>query len=283
MKELRSQHSIEKMSKVFEVSKSGYYRFLTSFRGKRAQEERVLGEEIEMLFHEHKSRAGSPKIWEDLKEKGYTCGRKRVARIMKKKGLSAKVPKKWEGVKRVVDQKKPNLLKQDFHASARNSKWVSDITYVRTEKGWAYLCAIMDLYSRKIVSHNVKLHMRQEVVVQALEQAMVRRKGSKKGLIFHSDQGVQYGSQSVEKLLEHNGIIGSMSSKGSCYDNAAMESFFSTLKRECVRGKIYKDVKDAESEIFNYIECYYNTKRKHSTLGYVSPTKFEEKYPKSLC
>ena len=183
----------------------------------------------------------------------------------------------------MTKEKKPNLLHQEFKAEKKNAKWLSDITYIRTGNGWAYLCAVMDLYSRKIIGHAVKEHMKKELVVQALEQAISRRGSIENGLIFHSDQGSQYGSEEVGKSLKKNKMLGSMSGKGSCYDNAPMESFFNSFKRECVGEEVFKDAEAAEKEIFNYIECYYNNKRKHSSLGYLSPVKFEEKHENSLC
>jgi len=235
------------------------------------------------IFYEHKRRYGSPRVFKELKENGVSCSEKRVAKIMKKKKLVAKRRKKWRGKRLIAKEKKPNLLNQDFKAEQKNSKWLSDITYIRTGKGWAYLCTVMDLYSRKIVGHAVKGHMKKELVVQALEQAILRRGLAQEGLIFHSDQGSQYGSEAVEESLKKNKMLGSMSGKGSCYDNAPMESFFNSLKRECFGEEMFKDVEAAEREIFNYIECYYNNKRKHSSLGYLSPVKFEEKYENSLC
>lgn len=282
MKRLKTQFPIEKMSQVFGVTRSGYYRFLSSHKGKRAQEEALLLREIERIFYEHKKRYGSPRIFMELKEKGVCCSGKRVAKIMRNNNLVAKRRKKWKK-KLVTKEKKPNLLNQEFKAEKKNSKWVSDITYVRTGKGWAYLCTVMDLYSRKIIGHAVKGHMKKELVVQALEQAISRRGSIENGLIFHSDQGSQYGSEEVDKSLKKNKMLGSMSGKGSCYDNAAMESFFNSFKRECVGGEIFQDAEAAEKEIFNYIECYYNNKRKHSSLGYLSPVKFEEKHENSLC
>jgi len=283
MKKLRKQFPIEKMSQVFGVTRSGYYRFLLSHKGKRAQEEEHLSKEIERIFYEHKKRYGSPRVFMELKEKGVCCSEKRVAKIMRENNLVAKRRRKWKGKRLKAKEKKPNLLNQDFKAEKKNTKWVSDITYIRTGKGWAYLCAVMDLYSRKIVGHAVKQHMKKELVVQALEQAISRRGSVEKGLIFHSDQGTQYGSETVGKSLKKNKMLGSMSGKGSCYDNATMESFFNSFKRECVGIDVFKDVEAAEKEIFNYIECYYNNKRKHSSLGYLSPVKFEEKHEDSLC
>jgi len=283
MKKLSNQFPIEKMSQVFGVTRSGYYRFLSSPKGKRVQEEARLSKEIERVFYENKKRYGSPRIFMELKEKGIRCSEKRVAKIMRNNKLVAKRRREWKGKKLTVKEKKPNLLNQDFKANKKNAKWVSDITYIRTSKGWAYLCAVMDLYSRKIVGHAVKQHMKKELVVQALEQAISRRGSIDKGLIFHSDQGSQYGSDVVGKSLKKNKIVGSMSGKGSCYDNAPMESFFNSFKRECLGTEIFQDVETAKKEIFNYIECYYNNKRKHSALGYLSPVKFEEKHENSLC
>lgn len=203
------------MSKVFGVTRSGYYRFLSSQKGKRAQEEQKLTQEIEAIFYEHKKRYGSPRIFVELKERGVRCSEKRVAKIMRKNRLVAKQRRKWKGKRLLVKEKKPNVLNQDFKAEKRNEKWVSDITYIRTQKGWGYLCTVMDLYSRKIVGHAIKKHMRKELVIQALEQAITRR-GSVEGLIFHSDQGTQYGSEAVNKSLNENNTVGSMSGKGSC-------------------------------------------------------------------
>ncbi len=282
MKRLKTQFPIEKMSQVFGVTRSGYYRFLLSHKGKRAQEEVRLSREIERIFYEHKKRYGSPRIFMELQDKGVCCSEKRVAKIMRNNKLVSKRRKKWRK-KLVAKEKKPNLLNQEFKAEKKNSKWVSDITYIRTDRGWAYLCTVMDLYSRKIIGHAVKKHMKKELVVQALEQAISRRGSIENGLIFHSDQGSQYGSEEVGKSLKKNKMLGSMSGKGSCYDNAPMESFFNSLKRECVGSGVFRDAEAAEKEIFNYIECYYNNKRKHSSLGYLSPVKFEEKHENSLC
>ena len=283
MKKLRKEFPVEKMSQVFGVTRSGYYRFLSSHKGKRTQEEEMLTQEIEKVFYEHKRRYGSPRIFKELKEKGVRCSEKRVAKIMRNNRLIAKRRRKWRGKRMIAKEKKPNVLNQEFKAEKKNAKWVSDITFIRTVQGWAYLCAVMDLYSRKIVGHSVKNHMKKELVVQALEQAISRRSALEKGLIFHSDRGSQYGSEAVDESLKKNNMIGSMSGKGSCYDNAPMESFFNSFKRECVGAETFKDVETAEKEIFNYIECYYNNKRRHSALGYLSPVKFEEKHEDSLC
>ena len=283
MRRLSKQFPIGKMSKIFGISRSGYYRFLKQEQGQRQQEQAVLLREITRVFYDHKKRYGSPRVYEELKTMGIQCSENRVAKIMKANKLVAKMPKKWKAKKLSAKEKKPNLLKRNFSAEIPNDKWVSDITYVQTAKGWVYLCAVMDLFSRKIVGHAVEGHMKKELVIKALKQAVSRRGAQKKKVIFHSDQGVQYGANELNEYMKQLGFVGSMSGKGSCFDNAAMESFFSSYKRECVHNQAYESLEVAQKETFNYIECYYNNKRKHSTLGYLSPNEFEKKHEDSLC
>ena len=284
MKKLSPDFPLEKMSQVFGVSRSGYYRFLKQSKGKRAMENELIMKKIKAIFHEHKGRYGSPRIYRELKKQGVICSENLIAKLMKanKLKLKAKQTRKWRGRKIPDQEKKPNLLERDFSAKTPNTKWVSDITQVKTAKGWAYLCAVLDLFSRKIVGHAIKPHMKQELVGEALEQAVKRRKTKRKELIFHSDQGVQYGAKELRKFMAKTGIIGSMSGKGSCYDNAVMESFFSSYKRECVQNQVYESLEIAQKEAFNYIESYYNNRRQHSALGYLSPVEFEKKHEKSL-
>lgn len=282
MSQLSNQFPIERMSKIFGVSKSGYYRFLRKHQGKRAQERELLLREIVKVFYNHKKRYGSPRVYRELKAMGIQCSENRVAKIMRSNNLIARRSKKWKGKKLLSKEKKPNILQRDFSAESPNDKWVSDITYVQTTKGWVYLCAIIDLFSRKVVGHSVAGHMKKELVIKALKQAVRRRKTKGKRVMFHSDQGVQYGSKELNEYIEKLGFIGSMSGKGSCFDNAAMESFFSSYKRECVHNQIYESLEVAQKETFKYIECYYNNKRRHSTLGYLSPMAFEKKYENSL-
>lgn len=282
MSQLSNQFPIERMSKIFGVSKSGYYRFLRKHQGKRAQERELLLREIVKVFYNHKKRYGSPRVYRELKAMGIQCSENRVAKIMRSNNLIARRSKKWKGKKLLSKEKKPNILQRDFSAESPNDKWVSDITYVQTTKGWVYLCAIIDLFSRKVVGHSVAGHMKKELVIKALKQAVRRRKTKGKRVMFHSDQGVQYGSKELNEYIEKLGFIGSMSGKGSCFDNAAMESFFSSYKRECVHNQIYESLEVAQKEAFKYIECYYNNKRRHSTLGYLSPMAFEKKYENSL-
>lgn len=269
MSQLSNQFPIERMSKLFGVSKSGYYRFLRKGQGKRAQEREFLLREIVKVFYDHKKRYGSPRVYQELKAMGIQCSENRVAKIMRSKKLVARRSKKWKGKKLPSKEKKPNVLQRDFSAESPNDKWVSDITYVQTTKGWVYLCAIIDLFSRKVVGHSVEGHMKKELVIKALKQAVRRRKTKGRRVMFHSDQGVQYGSKELNEYIEKLGFIGSMSGKGSCFDNAAMESFFSSYKRECVHNQIYESLEIAQKETFKYIECYYNNKRRHSTLGYL--------------
>ncbi len=282
MSQLSNQFPIERMSKIFGVSKSGYYRFLRKHQGKRAQERELLLREIVKVFYNHKKRYGSPRVYRELKAMGIQCSENRVAKIMRSNNLIARRSKKWKGKKLLSKEKKPNILQRDFSAESPNDKWVSDITYVQTTKGGVYLCAIIDLFSRKVVGHSVAGHMKKELVIKALKQAVRRRKTKGKRVMFHSDQGAQYGSKELNEYIEQLGFIGSMSGKGSCFDNAAMESFFSSYKRECIHNQIYESLEVAQKETFKYIECYYNNKRRHSTLGYLSPMAFEKKYENSL-
>lgn len=282
MSRLKNIYPIERMSELFGVSKSGYYRFLRREEGKRACEDLKLKEEIKSIFREHKKNYGSPRVYEELRARGVRCGENRVARLMRISGLKAKTSKKRKKFKLKVKDKQANLLNRDFMSDRRDTKWVSDITYIKTIQGWVYLCAIIDLFSRKVVGHYMAVHMRGELVVKAVKQA-VRRRSPKAGLIFHSDLGVQYGCNDLINYMKDLEIRRSMSAKGSCYDNAAMESFFSSLKRECVGNQVYESLEHAQNEIFKYIESYYNNYRRHSTLGYLSPVQFEKKYGSSLC
>ena len=282
MKKLSLNFPIEKMSQVFGVSRSDNIRFLKHSKGKRTAENQHLVRKIKVIFQEHKGRYGSPRIYRELKKQKVSCSENRVARLMRMNKLRAKQRRKWKGERVAKQEKQPNLLKRDFSAENPNDKWVSDITQLKTTRGKAYLCAVLDLFSRKIVGHAVEPHMRQELVIKALQQAVKRRKTKGKELIFHSDQGVQYGAEELKKFMKETKILGSMSGKGSCYDNAVMESFFSSYKRECVENQVYENLEAAQKETFSYIESYYNTKRQHSTLGYMSPVEFEKKHEKSL-
>jgi transposase InsO family protein len=264
------------MCQVLEVSKSGYYKQFKKPENKRDKDNDALLNKIQNIFDGNKGRYGSPRVKEQLDKDGIACGKNRVARLMRKNNIKAKRIKKF----RVTTDSKhshpvaPNLLKQDFSATAINEKWVSDITYIYTHEGWLYLAVVLDLCSRKVVGWSMGDRITKDLTVKALRQAMSRR-GIRAGLILHSDRGVQYACHDYVHLVKSNKFIQSMSGKGNCYDNAVMESFFKTLKIEEVYWERYLTRDDARKSVFEYIETYYNTKRMHSALGYMSPDEFE--------
>ena len=211
---------------------------------------------------------------------GYRVSENRVAKIMKNIGLSAQIKRKFRVLTTNSSHSypiSPNLLNQDFHVSEPNKAWVSDITYVKSAKGWLYLCVILDLFSRKVVSWSLADHMRTEMVIEALDRAVEPNK-PQAGLIFHSDRGSQYASYRFRDKLNEYKFVSSMSRKGSCYDNAVAESFFGSLKVEEIHKNKYLNIFEVRRSIFEYIEIFYNRNRKHSYLGYKSPIKFEEQY-----
>lgn len=236
-----------------------------------------LDDEIKKIFEESKQRYGSPKITKVLNSKGIKTSQKRVARRMRKLGLRSIVVKKYNhnGNKKVDDTAKTNLLEQNFFADNPSEKWVGDITYIYTkETGWTYLAIVMDLFDLKIIGWSYGLNMTDDLVIDALKKACINR-GLKDGLIFHSDLGSQYTSKDYEELLKVLKIKHSYSKKGYPYDNASMESFNAILKKEEVNVNMYETFNEAKIAIFEFIEGWYNNKRIHSTLGYITPN---EKY-----
>jgi len=219
---------------------------------------------------------GSPRVTEALLEKKIACGRHRVARVMRQNGIRAMAARKF---KVTTDSKHDhpvaeNVLNRKFNPERKNQAWAADITYVRTEEGWLYLAAVIDLYSRQIVGWSMKDRMTQDLVLDAMMMALENR-GVVSGLLHHSDRGSQYAAKDFRRLLGRRGITCSMSRKGDCWDNAVMESFFHTLKVECVYQTRYLTREEARRDLFDYIEVFYNRQRLHSSLGYVSPVTFE--------
>lgn len=272
------EFSIEKMAKILKVSRCGYYEFLCRKPSKRASDNEALIEEIKKAYKKGRGLYGSPRIYAELKKEGKKCSRKRVAKLMKKEKIQAKMRKRWKVTtqhsKKTVEIA-PNHLEQEFITEAPNKVWVSDITYVWTEEGWLYVASVMDLFSRKIVGLNMRDRLETELVTGALKQALYRR-APKEGLMHHSDRGSQYTSGEFKELTQRHGIYLSMSAKGHCYDNAVAESFFHTLKTEETHLKRYRTREEAKLGIFEYVEVFYNRERLHSTLGYVSPEDFEK-------
>jgi transposase InsO family protein len=272
-----STYGVKRMCRLFEVSRSGYYAWRLRNKSKRKLANDRLLIQIKKAYNKGRKTYGSPRITDALNESGYTCGRNRVARLMRIKGIIAKTKRRFKSTTNSAHKLpiSPNLLKRNFTVSAPNKIWVADITYIWTKEGWLYLAAVMDLFNRGIVGWSMGSRINAELTVRALKQAVQRRRPGK-GLIFHSDRGVQYASQHMRNELKRHGFVQSMSRKGDCWDNSVMESFFHTLKTEHVYFEKYQSRAEAKSKIFEYIEVFYNRQRKHSTLGYKSPLEFEE-------
>jgi len=274
---MSGQYRITELCETLEVSRSGYYAWRQQPQGRRALENAFLRSKLRELFEQNRRVYGSPRLTLSLRREGWTCGRNRVARHLRALGLRARQKKAFRP--RTTDSRHsqpiaPNRLKAAGAPTTLDRVWVSDITYVETRQGWVYLAGVMDLYSRKIVGWACADHLKTSLVQQALTQAIDRR-CPRPGLIHHSDRGCQYASGHYRAQLQAIASLPSMSAAGHCYDNAAMESFWSTLKTEWLHQHHFEDQHQAELAIFDYIETFYNPKRLHSALGYQSPVEFE--------
>jgi transposase InsO family protein len=267
---------VRRLCQVLEVSRSGYYGWLDRRPSARAHADARLGRLIVSVHRASRRRYGSPRVWQELRAQGERCGRHRVARLMRHLGIRARGARKYKVTTESVHgyAVAPNRLRQKFSAPAPNRRWASDITYVPTREGWLYLAVVLDLYSRAIVGWSVKPRLTRALVCDALTMALWRR-NTGKGLVTHSDRGSQYASGEYQQMLKINGIQCSMSRKGNCYDNAPVESFFATLKKELLHTDIPGNRASVRADIFEYIEVFYNRIRRHSTLGYVSPMDYE--------
>jgi transposase InsO family protein len=244
---------------------------------RRTGENRVIAERIQRIHSERKMKAyGSPRMWKELENEGIRVGRNRVAKLMKTHGIQAIYPRKYkpQGPAVADETAAPNLVAQKFAVNRPNEVWVTDITYILTGQGWVYLCAFLDLYSRKVVGWSSGMNMRSGLILRALEKA-VRSRRPGRGLVIHSDRGVQYGSEEFRRRLREYGFRQSMSRIGNCWDNACMESFFHSLKYEYLIQFKLGSQEDVNWLCFKYIDAFYNTSRLHSYLGYVSPAVFE--------
>jgi transposase InsO family protein len=272
-----TRHSIRRICELLGVPRSSYYHAAAPTVTQLS--DRVLGDEIQAVFKRHRRRYGYRRIREELGEKGVTCAPARVRRLMAERDLKAIQPKTY--VPRTsdgrADKPSPNLLEGKELPDRPDRVWAGDITFVPTAAGWVYLAVIIDLCSRRIVGWSLARHMRATLVSDALKQALhARRPGA--GLIFHSDRGSQYGSGEYRSLLARARAIQSMSARANPYHNAWTESFMGTLKGEMLQGGCFINEQDARTEIFDFIEGYYNTHRKHSSLGYRAPAQFEAKF-----
>jgi transposase InsO family protein len=265
------------MCQVLEVSRSGYYQWIKYPESTRKIEDRDLKQKIVAIYHDSRRTYGSPRIYQKLLREGYQVSKKRVERLMKEAGIYAVAKKKYRAT---TDSKHShsvaaNSLNRNFSVNKPNQFWVADITYIYTREGWLYLSTIMDLYSRKIIGWSMKNRITQELVSEALHMAIKQRKPLD-GLLLHSDRGSQYASDSYQILLKRYGILCSMSRKGNCWDNAVMESFYRTLKVELIYQRKYETRIEAQRDIFEYIEIFYNRERLHSSIGYNSPEEYEK-------
>lgn len=274
-----------KMCEVMKVSRSGYYSYLVRKPSKTQEENSVLLKEIKKIHHESNEIYGSPSISSELKDRGFSCSRPRVARLMRHNGIRSKIKRKYK----VTTNSKhthsvcPNFLSSSPDPTNLNEQWIADITYIRTQEGWLYLSAIMDVYSRKIISWVVSKSLSKEIVTRALWKALKTRTIAERiETIFHSDRGVQYACNATKNMLKQHSIKQSMSGKGNCYDNAIMESFFHTLKVQHVYHYNYATREEAVSSLFWYIEVFYNRRKKHSSIGNISPEEFEKREIKEV-
>jgi putative transposase len=269
------EHSVQRMCQMLQVSSSGYYSWRARAPSEREQANNALWTDIQAVYESSRGTYGSPRIHAALRQTGIRCGRHRVARLMRVHGLKAcqKRRKRPVTTQSGGGQVADNTLNREFVATRPNEKWVTDITYIDTREGWLYLATIMDLFSRKIVGWAMDNHLKTNLTEQALQMALNQRQ-SKAPLLHHSDRGCQYTSHDYQAHLHRAGITVSMSRTGNCYDNAVAESFFGTLKTECVLSP-FATQRQARTTIFEYIEGWYNRHRLHSALGYLSPLQFE--------
>jgi putative transposase len=257
------------------VSRSGFHAWLTRAPSQRARDDEELGARIRASHVGSYRTYGARRVWHDVLAEGYRCGLHRVERLMRQHGLRARPRRrglpKDHGERSVIAG---NVLDREFTADRPNQKWVADFTYIWTAEGWLYVAAVIDLFSRRVVGWSMSDTMTAQLVTDALIMAIWRR-GKPDALLHHSDQGSQYTSEQFQRLMADNGVTCSMSRSGNVWDNAAMESFFSSLKTERIGKKLYRMRSQAKADVFDYIECFYNPTRRHSTLGYLSPIDFE--------
>jgi transposase InsO family protein len=274
----RQEFEITVMCRVLGVSRSGYYAWRQRPASAREMANQALSQQIKEIHQQSGQTYGSPRIQAELADKGVQCGHNRVARLMQQAELQAKQSRKFKVTTTNSNHDypvAPNRLNQDFSASKANQKWLTDITYIPTDEGWLYLAAVLDLYSRRIVGWAMRDSLHRQLVIDAFLMAVETRQPPP-GLLHHSDRGSQYASDEYQALLTKFGMQASMSRKGNCYDNAPMESFFGSLKTEWVHHRHYRTRAEAKTDIFEYIEVFYNRFRRHSALAYQCPVVFEQ-------
>lgn len=277
IREHLGQYAADLACQVLEVSRSGYYAWRDRPAGARRERREELAAKVHAVHAQSRRIYGSPRVYQALAAQGERVSQNTVAKIMQEQGLRAKAKRKF--VPRTTDSAHdrpiaPNVLARKFAPAQPDRTWACDITYIPTDEGWLYLAGVIDVGSRRLVGWSMADHLRTDLVADAMEMALGRRRPSA-GLLHHSDRGVQYASDAYQSLLQGHQIAVSMSGKGDCWDNAVMESFWATLKTELVHHEHYATRDQARRSIFEYIEVFYNRKRLHSSLGYVSPETFE--------
>ena len=260
------------------VSRGGFYAWLTRPRSRRSRRNEELAGRVRTSFLQSDRTYGARRVWHDLLAAGWSCGLHRIERLMRLQGFRARPRRRRlppDTGERSLAAVSSNVLDRQFEAERPNQKWIADFTYVWTAEGWLYVAAVIDLFSRRVVGWSMSAGMTAQLVTDALVMAIWRR-GKPDALLHHSDQGSQYTSEQFQRLMADNGVTCSMSRSGNVWDNAAMESFFSSLKTERTARKTYRTRDDAKADVFDYIERFYNPRRRHSTIGYLSPVEFEE-------
>jgi putative transposase len=259
------------------VSRGGFYAWLARPRSQRSRSDEELRARVRASFLRSDRTYGARRVWHDMIAEGVACGLHRIERLMRLQALKARPRRRRlpsDPGERQAGAIAPNLLNRAFEAHLANSKWVADFTYIWTAEGWLYVAAVVDLFSRRVVGWSMSATMTAQLVTDAMMMAIWRR-GKPQALLHHSDRGSQYTSEQFQRLMADQGITCSMSRSGNCWDNAVMESFFSSLKTERTTHKTYRTRDEARADVFDYIECFYNPKRRHSTIGYMSPVDFE--------
>ena len=281
--EHRDEFAVRRMCKELNVSSSGYYAWCKRPASAREMANQELYQKIKVVYNDNRGVYGSPRIYRELKDQGVACSENRIARLMRLRSLRAKQSRRFKSTtKRAkAHPAAPNLLKRDFDTKQPDQKWLADITYIATREGWLYLAAILDLYTRRIVGWAMSERMTSDLTMTALKMALQQRQPAT-GLIHHSDRGSQYTDLAYQTLLKNHGIRASMNGVGSWYDNAPMESFFGTLKSELVHHCVYLTRIEARTDLFSYIEAFYNRRRRHSALDYLSPEAYEQLYHQRL-
>ena len=267
------------LCKALDVSRSGFHAWLNRCPSKRTLENETLLAVMRESFMASDRTYGARRVWHDVLAEGFNFGLHRIERLMRANAMRARPRRRYlppDTGQRMASAIAPNVLDRQFHALKPNAKWIADFTYIWTAEGWLYVAAVIDLFSRRVVGWSTSTSMTAQLVTDALLMAIWRR-GKPDALLHHSDQGSQYTSEQFRLLLDDNGVSCSMSRSGNVWDNAAMESFFSSLKTERTARKVYRTRAHAKADVFDYIERFYNPKRRHSTLGYLSPIEFERK------